>query len=115
MEIRGKVEFISALEHGADKSGKAYEKAYFIVNDGLGQYPNTYKIELFNKSDLLTGVGVGSDVVVSVNAKANEWQGKHYMSLSGYKVELLEQTQPIATAVSPAPTPPTESVPDLPF
>jgi hypothetical protein len=85
------------------------------VNDGLGQYPNTYKIELFNKSDLLRGVGVGSDVVVNVNAKANEWQGKHYMSLSGYKVELVGGARPIAPTQPIATTPPTESVPDLPF
>ena len=104
MEIKGKVEFISALEHGADKSGKAYEKAYFIVNDGLGQYPNTYKIELFNKSDLMRGVGVGSDVVVNVNAKANEWQGKHYMSLSGYKVELVAGVQQATAVAQTAPT-----------
>ena len=87
MELKGKVEFISALEKGEDKNGKSYEKAYFVLNEGVGQYPNKYKVELFNKTELMRGVAVGSDVTVSVNANVNEWNGKHYCSLSAYKVE----------------------------
>ena len=104
MQIKGKIEFISALDKGTDKNGKEYEKAYFILNDGLGQYPNKYKIELFNKTDLMRGMAIGSEVSVSVNSNVNEWQGKHYMSLQAFKIESgqVEQT-PQAAAVTAAP------------
>jgi hypothetical protein len=91
MTITGKVEFISTFEKGTDKNGKDYEKAYFVVNDGQGQYPNKYKIELFNKTDLMKGVKVGSNVTVSVNSNVNEYQGKHYGSLMAYKLETNQQ------------------------
>jgi hypothetical protein len=91
MQITGKVEFISTLEKGSDKNGKAFEKAYFVVNDGSGQYPNKYKIELFNKTELMKGVKVGSAVTVSTNSNVNEWQGKHYGSLMAYKIEQSDQ------------------------
>ena len=100
MEIKGKVEFISTLEKGTDKSGKEFEKAYFVLNDGIGQYPNKYKIELFNKTDLMRGVAVGFEVIVSVNSNVNEWNGKHYCSLSAYKIE-----KAVSTQTTPAPPP----------
>ena len=102
MEITGKVEFISTLEKGTDKNGKEFEKAYFVVNDGIGQYPNKYKIELFNKTDLMRGVAIGSELTASVNASVNEWKEKHYCSLSAYKIEKVG-TEAIAPTQQAAP------------
>ena len=112
MELKGKIEFISALDKGTDKNGKEYEKAYFVISDEVGQYPNRFKIEMFNKTDQMKGVNVGSMVNVQYNTGVNEYQGKHYGSCNLWKLELLTGAEP-ATVVQPAPTPNEEA--DLPF
>ncbi len=119
MDIKGKIEFISTLEKGTDKNGKEFEKAYFVLNDGIGQYPNKYKIELFNKTDLMRGVAIGSEITVSINSSVNEWKEKHYCSLSAYKIEKVgmesvaptqEYSNPNPTN-APAPTPTEDGMP----
>lgn len=91
MIIKGKIEFISALTKGEDKNGKEYEKAYFTVTDGNGQYPDKYKIDLFNKTESMRGLRVGSDVSVHVNGKVNEYNGNHFGSLNLWKVEVASE------------------------
>ena len=118
MEITGKVEYISTLEKGTDKKGREFEKAYFVLNDGIGQYPNKYKIELFNKTDLMRGVAIGSDVTVSINSSVNEWNGKHFCSLSAYKIEKdgaapVQETAPVQGTAPVQTVPPTEN--GIPF
>ncbi len=103
MEIKGKIEFISALTKGTDKNGKEYEKAYFVINDEVGQYPNKYKIDLFNKTNLMQGVTVGSHATVQANGSVNEYEGKHFGSLNLYKIEVYGQQ---ATAPPPVVVPP---------
>jgi len=109
MEVKGKIEFISALEKGTDKNGKEYEKAYFVLSDEIGQYPNKYKVELFNKTNLMAGVAVGSLVTIQFNSGVNEYEGKHYGSNSLWKLELqnaLPQESNATVATNPnAPLP----------
>jgi len=95
MEVKGKIEFISALEKGTDKNGNEYEKAYFVLSDEIGQYPNKYKVELFNKTNLMAGVAVGALVTIQFNSGVNEYEGKHYGSNSLWKLEL--QNASVAT------------------
>jgi hypothetical protein len=98
MEIKGKIEFISPLTKGTDKNGKEYEKAYFVINDEAGQYPNKYKIDLFNKTNLMQGVTLGAYANVKVNGSVNEYEGRHFGSLNAYKIELYG-----AQALAPPP------------
>jgi hypothetical protein len=113
MELKGRVEFISSLDKGTDKKGKEYEKAYFVISDEVGQYPNRLKIELFNKTDQMKGVKVGSMVNVQYNTGVNEYQGKHYGSCSLWKLELLSAPTTVAE-VQPVAIPVIEDS-DLPF
>lgn len=108
MELQGRIEFISKLEKGQDKNGKDFEKAYFVISDEVGQYPNRYKLELYNKTDLMRGIKTGDRVKVQANGKVNEHNGNHYGSLSPYKIDLD------ATTPAQAPATKTEKV-DVPF
>ena len=119
MKITGRVEFISALETGTSKNGNAYEKAYFVINDEVGQYPNKYKIELLNKTELMRGVSIGTRVEVHVNSNVNEYNGRHYGSLMLYKLD-IEGTAPVQQQAAPvqqqaAQAAPVQAVGDLPF
>lgn len=119
MKITGRVEFISALETGTSKNGNAYEKAYFVINDEIGQYPNKYKIEILNKTELMRGVSVGTRVEVNVSSNVNEYNGKHYGSLMLYKLDIevsapvQQQSAPVQAA--PAPFQPVQDEQPLPF
>jgi hypothetical protein len=118
MKITGKIEFISALETGTSKNGNPFEKAYIVINDEIGQYPNRYKVELLNKTELMRGVSVGSRVSVQVNGNVNEYQGKHYASLMMYKLDIEGATPapaPVPVQAVPMPAPVQTASDDLPF
>ena len=88
MKFTGKIEFISPIQLVGEKQ---HEKQYFIISDEAGDYPNRLLIEGFNKKEEINKLKVGQIVEVDYNAKVNEYKGKHYCSLSLYKVKVDEK------------------------
>ena len=87
MKFTGKIEFISPIQLVGEKQN---EKQYFIISDEAGDYPNRLLIEGFNKTNEMNKLKVGQIADVDYNAKVNEYKGKHYCSLSLYKVKVDE-------------------------
>ena len=88
MKFTGRIEFISPIQLIGEKQN---EKQYFIISDEAGDYPNRLLIEVFNKTEEINKLKVGKIVEVDYNAKVNEYKGKHYCSLSLYKVKVDEK------------------------
>ena len=87
MKFTGRIEFISPVQLVGEKR---HEKQYFIISDEKGEYPNRLLIEGFNKKEEFVKLKLGNIVEIDYNAKVNEYKGRHYCSLSLYKVNVNE-------------------------
>ena len=64
-----------------------FSKREFVVTT-KEQYPQDIKIELVkDKTAILDSFSEGQEVTVHFNLKGNEFNGKYYVSLQGWKVE----------------------------
>jgi hypothetical protein len=82
-EIKGTVETCLPLETFAS----GFSKRVLIVNTG-GDYPQMIPIEFTKeKADLLTGLRKGQEVTAHVNLRGNEYNGKYYANIQGWKLD----------------------------
>ena len=64
-----------------------FTKREFVVTT-KEQYPQDVKIELVkDKTAILDSFSEGQEVTVHFNLKGNEFNGKYYVSLQGWKVD----------------------------
>jgi hypothetical protein len=64
-----------------------FTKREFVVTT-KEQYPQDVKFELVkDKTAILDSFSEGQEVTVHFNLKGNEFNGKYYVSLQGWKVE----------------------------
>jgi hypothetical protein len=109
LEFTGKITHISAVEHG-EKNGKGWSKQFIVIEDDA-KFANSVKLDFFNKEEVQNKAG---QIVKAVfNAKVNEYNGKYYQSLSGWKIEVLQDVQAPQKVEDFNPAP--EALNDLPF
>jgi hypothetical protein len=83
IKISGTVETCLPLE--TFPSG--FSKRVLVINTG-GKYPQTIPVEFTkDKTDLLTGLRKGQDVTAHVNLRGNEYNGKYYANIQGWKLD----------------------------
>ena len=96
MEISGKVKVIGETE--VVGSAGTFKKRTIVVSTEE-QYVQHVPIDFVqDKTSILDNFAVGQQVKVSVNVRGNEYNGKYYVSLNGWKIEKLSQ----APAIPPA-------------
>lgn len=67
-----------------------FSKREFVVTT-KEQYPQDIKIEVVkDKCDLLDTFKPGDDVDVSINLRGNEYNGKYYVNIQGWKIAKSE-------------------------
>lgn len=106
MEITGTIKVLGNLEKVSDKLIKKQ-----VVVTTSEQYPQDIAIEFLNdKIDTLKNFKVGNKVIIGINLRGREYNGKYYNNIVGWKVsaDLGEVTN---TQQQPA----REEVSDLPF
>ena len=102
MEVIGTIKVIGAEETVG--SAGTFKKRLVVVQTDE-QYPQSIPVDFVqDKCSVLDKYAVGDKVKVSVNVRGNEYNGKYYVSLNGWKIEKT------ATVEVAAPTPD-----DLPF
>jgi single-strand DNA-binding protein len=75
-----------------------FSKREFVITTEE-QYPQHVKFEMVKeRADILQSCAIGEKVKVSFNVRGNEYQGKYYVSLQGWRVE----KNPSATTSAPA-------------
>lgn len=90
MEVQGRITKILDPVSGTSKAGKEWKKQTFIL-ETEEKYNNVYPIEVFGLDKLeevKDVLQVGNEVNVHFNVNANEWQGKYFVSLSSWKIEI---------------------------
>ena len=83
MEIKGKITKHLQPETGEGRNGQ-WKKQTFILTTP-GEYPDEIAIEIWNEKVTLRPVG--SEVVVSVNIKSREYNGRYFTNLTAWKIE----------------------------
>lgn len=84
MEVTGKIIHIGETETVG--SAGTFKKRLLLVETNE-QYPQKIPVDFVqDKTALLDAFMIGSDVVVSVNVRGNEYNGKYYASLNGWKI-----------------------------
>jgi len=88
MEISGKVLVIGETE---EVGSNGFTKRLIVI-ETKEQYPQKIGIDFVkDKTSLLDSFTVGQDAKVSVNLRGNEYRGKYYVNLQGWRIENLDQ------------------------
>ena len=93
MKVTGKITLIKEVVTGKTKQDKDWSKVEFLL-ETTEDYNNLYCFEIFamagGEKDAVANFTkfnkVGQDVDVEFNVKTSEWNGKHFTSLSAWKV-----------------------------
>tara|TARA_R110000803_G_scaffold30585_1_gene68890 strand:- start:417 stop:752 length:336 start_codon:yes stop_codon:yes gene_type:complete len=86
MEITGNIKLIQKTETGTSKSGKEWSKRQIVVTT-TEQYPQDIAIDFMGDKTLqINNFQVGNPVSVSINIRGNEYNGKYYNSINGWKI-----------------------------
>ena len=81
--IKGTVETVLPVEEFAS----GFRKRVLVINTG-GDWPQTIPVEFVkDKTDLLSGLYKGQEVEASVNLRGNEYNGKYYVNIQGWKLD----------------------------
>ena len=85
MDVTGKIKVI--MDKMTFDSG--FEKQEFVVTT-REQYPQDIKIELIkDKINILKDFQVGDEVRVDINLRGNEYNGRYFVNIQGWRMEKL--------------------------
>jgi hypothetical protein len=90
MEILGKIIVLGNTETVG--SAGTFKKRTLVV-ETEEQYPQKIAIDFVqDKCEMLDKYTVGHNVKVGINIRGNEYNGKYYVSLQGWKIDFLDQS-----------------------
>ena len=88
MEILGTVKVIGA-EETVGAAGTFKKRLVVVQTDE--QYPQSIPVDFVqDKCSVLDKYAIGDKVKISVNVRGNEYNGKYYVSLNGWKIEKIK-------------------------
>ena len=94
MEITGVVKSVMPTQNGTSQSGKAWQKREFIIEETVGNYPNSLVITAFgDRVEKLNTLRVGDYVTARFDTQAREYNGRAFNNITLYDI-----TQPQAQA-----------------
>lgn len=91
-EVLGKVHQVGETQ--VVGSAGTFQKRTIVIatNEQYVQYIPIDFVQ--DKCDILNNYKVGQEVKVSINIRGNEYNGKYYVSLNGWKIEKTETNEP---------------------
>jgi len=108
MELRGTIKVILDAVKVNDKLTK---QQMVLTIDEDTKYPQNIAIEFLNeKLDLVKKQSIGNKVAVAVNLRGNEYNGKYYNNIVGWRVTNIVNNEITNTQQNPA-----RQEVDLPF
>lgn len=85
IEIKGKVDKILDVQ----EFSSGFKKQVIVIEVD-GKFPQKVAVEFGKeKIDLLSSVAVGNEVSASVNIRGSEYNGRYFVSLAGWKIDIL--------------------------
>ena len=92
LSLKGTIVSFKEVQEGETKAGSAWKKQEFVI-DTKTEYDNLICFEVFGEekvNNLTKYQAVGDEVNVQFNIKCREYEGKHYTTLSAWRIEKLE-------------------------
>ena len=78
---------------------ETFSKQSIVIQDQNDQYPNFFEIEFHKeRTDLLSPIGIGAKVEVSINIRGREWtkpgteDTKVFTTLVGWRIKEVQQS-----------------------
>ena len=103
MEITGVVKSVMPTQTGTSQSGKAWQKREFIIEETVGNYPNSLVITAFgDRVEKLNTLRVGDYVTARFDTQVREYNGRAFNNITLYDITQA-QAQPQAQAYIGAP------------
>ena len=99
-ELSGSVKVIGGIQ----SFNSGFSKRELVITIPDGNYPQDICIEFHkDRADLLNGLAVGDNVMVTFNLRGREYNGRYYNTLVAWKLETAsEATDNTATTSAPA-------------
>ena len=98
MEITGVVKSVMPTQTGTSQSGKAWQKREFIIEETVGNYPNSLVITAFgDRVEKLNTLRVGDYVTARFDTQVREYNGRAFNNITLYDItqpQAQEQPQP---------------------
>jgi len=92
-EVSGKIHFIGETETVG--SAGTFKKRQVVV-ETLEQYPQKVPVDFVqDKTALLDAFSIGDEVKVFINIRGNEYNGKYFCSLNGWKISKSDTDLPL--------------------
>ena len=112
MEIKGKCIAVLPLTQGEGKNG-AWKSQDFVI-ETFDQYPKKVCLNAFgDKIQFIPKVG--ETVEASFDIESREYNGRWFTTIRAWQIKKDGSASSATQQPTAATTPPTESVPDLPF
>lgn len=92
-------------QNGTSQSGKAWQKREFIIEETVGNYPNSMVITAFgDRVEKLNTLRVGDYVTARFDTQVREYNGRAFNNITLYDITQSQaQTQPQQQAYMGAP------------
>ena len=105
MEITGVVKSVMPTQTGTSQSGKAWQKREFIIEENVGNYPNSLVITAFgDRVEKLNTLRVGDCVTARFDTQVREYNGRAFNNITLYDITQPQpQAQPQRQAYMGAP------------
>ena len=105
MEITGVVKSVMPTQTGTSQSGKAWQKREFIIEETVGNYPNSLVITAFgDRVEKLNTLRVGDCVTARFDTQVREYNGRAFNNITLYDItHQQEQSQQMQQAYMGAP------------
>lgn len=85
MDISGKIVVIGETE---TVGTKGFQKRLVVVETDDPKYPQKIPVEFVkDKTAVLDNFSVGQQVTVQFNLRGNEYQGRYFVALQGWKID----------------------------
>ena len=105
MEITGVVKSVMPTQTGTSQSGKEWQKREFIIEETVGNYPNSLVITAFgDRVEKLNTLRVGDYVTARFDTQVREYNGRAFNNITLYDItQPQSQAQPQPQAYIGAP------------
>lgn len=81
-------------QNGTSQSGKAWQKREFIIEETVGNYPNSMVITAFgDRVEKLNTLRVGDYVTARFDTQAREYNGRYFNNITLYDFAQPQQAQ----------------------
>ncbi|MBN2350269.1 MAG: DUF3127 domain-containing protein [Bacteroidales bacterium] len=88
-----------------------FKKREFVIEKEESGFSDQIKFQLIqDKTSLIDGFSVGSEINVSFNVRGNKWKDAYFVNLQAWRIQAVGN----AAVSTPAFEPPDEELPPLP-